>query len=249
MVHYAANSRHLAYAQHAPAPEIDVTDYAPLVKKLAGMMMARLPASVDVNDLIQVGVIGLIEAARQYDASQGVAFETFASQRIRGAMLDELRREDWLPRQARRQSRQIEEAIARLEQTLGRPPLESEIADALEVALDDYQTMLHDCRGVSLVHFGDFAGDDGDALDAVSNVADDNAHDPLAALSELGFREGLVDAIKALPERDQLVMALYYEQDLNLKEIGAVLGVSESRVSQLHSQAVARLRAKLKDWL
>ncbi|KZE32659.1 RNA polymerase sigma-28 (SigD/FliA/WhiG) subunit [Crenobacter luteus] len=250
MVHYAAGQRrHLAYAAHAPVADIDVTDYAPLVKKLAGIMVARLPASVDVDDLIQVGVIGLIEAARQFDPAQGVAFETFASQRIRGAMLDELRREDWLPRQARRQLREIEAAIARLEQQLGRAPQEAEIADALGVALDDYQTMLGDCRGASLVRFGDLSGDDGEAADAVERVVDENARNPLETLAEQGFREELVAAIKALPERDQLVMALYYEQELNLKEIGAVLGVSESRVSQLHSQAIARLRAKLREWL
>lgn len=239
-----------AYAATAAQTDINVSAYLPMVKKIAGLLIARLPASVDINDLVQVGVIGLMDAARQFDPLQGVQFETFASQRVRGAMLDELRREDWMPRQVRRNARQIEEAVSRLEQELGRAPQESEIATALEVSLADYQTMLGECKGLTLVHFGDFEDDEGGALtDAVANVRDKNAPSPLEALADEGFRSGLVEAIKALPERDQLVMSLYYEQELNLKEIGAVLGVSESRVSQLHSQAIVRLRARLKEWL
>ncbi|CUA86429.1 RNA polymerase, sigma 28 subunit, SigD/FliA/WhiG [Gulbenkiania indica] len=244
------NPRLASYQAARPVDEIDVTAHAPLVKRLASMLIARLPASVDLNDLVQVGIIGLIEAARQYDPGQGVQFETFASQRIRGAMLDELRREDWLPRQVRRDAKQIEQTIARLEQSLGRAPAESEIAEALGLALEDYQARLSECKGLTLVHFNDFSDDEGESLsDALANVIDENAVDPLGTLSDSGFRSALVEAIGDLPERDKLVMALYYEQELNLKEIGAVLGVSESRVSQLHSQAVSRLRARLRDWL
>ncbi|UTH75031.1 RNA polymerase sigma factor FliA [Chromobacterium sp. IIBBL 290-4] len=242
--------RRSGYAAAASASaEIDVEAHAPLVRKLASIMIARLPASVELGDLIQVGMIGLIEAARLFDPNQGVLFETFASQRIRGAMLDELRREDWLPRQARRNSRQIEEAISRLEQQHGRSPLESEIAAEMGIELDQYQDMLGECKGTTLLHFEDFSGDDEGIHNPVANIADDDAPDPLASLSDDSFRQQLVSAIKFLPEREQLVMALYYEQELNLKEIGAVLGVTESRVCQLHSQAVARLRTKLKDWL
>ncbi|MDF0604296.1 RNA polymerase sigma factor FliA [Neisseriaceae bacterium TC5R-5] len=232
-----------------PAADIDVAAYAPLVKKLASMLMARLPPSVDINDMIQVGVIGLIEAARQFEPAQGVQFETFASQRIRGAMLDELRRSDWMPRQARSHSRKIEEAIHQLEHQLGRPVLESEIAEHMSLSLEDYQSMLSECRGTSLLHFEDFVGDDGDGLDAVTNIQDEGSPDPFGTLADGDFRQDLIQAIGLLPERDQLVMSLYYEQELNLKEIGAVLGVSESRVSQLHSQAIVRLRTKIKDWL
>ncbi|WP_174875505.1 RNA polymerase sigma factor FliA [Vogesella oryzae] len=246
----AAPHKIRAYAQVAATREqIDIEQHTPLVKKLASMLVARLPASVDINDLIQVGIIGLMEAAKQFDASQGVQFETFASQRIRGAMLDELRREDWMPRQTRRNSRQIEAAINTLEQQLGRPPLESEIAEFMALPLEQYQEMLGDCRGISLVHFSDFEDDEGNSSGQhVENVVDENSHEPADILASAAFRNALVEAIKLLPERDQLVMSLYYEQELNLKEIGAVLGVSESRVCQLHSQAVTRLRSRLRDW-
>lgn len=245
----AAPHKWQAYQQQSSQIiQIDINQHATLVKKLASMMISRLPACVDINDLIQVGTIGLIEAARQFDSAQGVQFETFASQRIRGAMLDELRREDWLPRQARRNVRQIENAIHQLEQQLGRSPTEGEIASVLEIPLADYQSMLGECKGITLVHFDDFQDDDGNNTSNVGNVEDDNADNPLDTLASEGFRGALIEAIKLLPERDQLVMALYYEQDLNLKEIGAVLGVSESRVSQLHSQAIVRLRSRLREW-
>jgi RNA polymerase sigma factor for flagellar operon FliA len=243
-------SRLVGYKATARAGlDIDITQYAPLVRKLASILISRLPASVELDDLIQVGIIGLIDAARQFDPSQGVQFETFASQRVRGAMLDELRREDWMPRQTRRHAKQIEEAISQLEQRYGRSPLESEIAEQLNLTLSDYQTQLGECKGLSLLHIEDFTNDDGEAINGVANMIDHATPDPLTNLSDGAFKQALVHSIGALPERDQLVMALYYEQDLNLKEIGAVLGVSESRVSQLHTQAIARLRVKMKDWL
>ncbi|ACO73774.1 RNA polymerase sigma factor FliA [Laribacter hongkongensis] len=230
---------------------VDITEHLTLVRKLASMMISRLPASVELDDLVQVGMIGLIEAAQQFDPAQGVLFETFASQRIRGAMLDELRRLDWLPRQARRNAKQIEEAMAQLEQSLGHPPGEGEIAARLGLSVDEYQTMLFECKGHQLVYFEDFGHDDdeGSSTRMVEQVADQGMVNPFEILGESRFRSHLVAAIKELPERDQLVMSLYYEQELNLKEIGAVLNVTESRVCQLHSQAVARLRTKLKAWI
>lgn len=237
-----------AYRQHAPDP-IDerVNQHAPLVKKLAYHLVGRLPVSVEADDLIQAGLIGLMEAARHFDPAAGVLFETYASQRIKGAMLDELRAADWLPRQVRRDMKRIEAAIAKLEQRLGRPPIEQELAEELGMALSDYQTLLLDCRGHPLVHYDQF--DDEEEGNPLERFMGDEKADPLAGLADSDFRRILVDGIGQLPEREQLVMALYYDEELNLKEIGAVLGVSESRVCQLHSQAIGRLRNKLKDWL
>ncbi len=228
----------------------DIERHTSLVKKIAYLLMSRLPASVELDDLVQVGLIGLLEASRQFDASQGVLFETFASQRVRGAMLDELRRADWLPRQARKQAKQIEEAIGKLEQSLARPPREPEIAEALGLSLDDYQDTLFDCKGHQLVYYEDFASDeDHGGGSVVESIADPRQVDPVEILNDSSFRQGLVEAIKTLPERDQLMMSLYYEQELNLKEIGEILGVTESRVCQLHSQVVVRLRAKMREWI
>ena len=240
-----------AYPTKPPADysSVDLARHAPLVKKIAYVLMSRLPASVEMDDLVQVGLMGLLEASTQFDASLGVLFETFASQRIRGAMLDELRRADWLPRQARKQAKQIEEAISQLEQSLGRPPQESEIAEALTLSLEDYQSALFESKGHQIVYYEDFVhSDEGQGGSPVDNIADPHRVDPVTTLSDTRFRAKLVEAIKTLPERDQVVMSLYYEQDLNLKEIGDILGVTESRVCQLHSQAVSRLRTKLRDW-
>ena len=224
-----------------------VVQYAPLVKRIAYHLMARLPASVQVDDLIQVGMIGLLEAVSNYDDTQGAQFETYAVQRIRGAMLDELRQCDWLPRSARKTLRQIETAMNALEQRVCRAPTEREVADELHVSLDDYQQMLLDARGCQLLHYEDLqGGEDEDFFER--HCADDSA-EPFAKLQDGRFREKLIEAIGILPEREKLMMAMYYEEELNLREIGEVLGVSESRVCQLHSQAMARLRSKLKEWL
>ncbi|GAO37519.1 flagellar biosynthesis sigma factor [Sulfuricella sp. T08] len=224
-----------------------VVQYAPLVKRIAYHLMARLPASVQVDDLIQVGMIGLLDAVSNYDDTQGAQFETYAVQRIRGAMLDELRQCDWLPRSARKTLRQIETAMNALEQRVCRAPTEREVADELHVSLDDYQQMLLDARGCQLLHYEDLhSSEDEDFFER--HCADDSAG-PLAKLQDGRFREKLIEAIGILPEREKLMMAMYYEEELNLREIGEVLGVSESRVCQLHSQAMARLRSKLKEWL
>ncbi|MBI5269931.1 MAG: RNA polymerase sigma factor FliA [Burkholderiales bacterium] len=221
--------------------------YSPLVRRLAHQMIAKLPANVEIDDLIQVGMIGLHDAMGRYDAEQGVQFETFVTQRIRGAMLDELRGSDWMSRGNRRQQREIEAAVHRLEQKLGRAPQESEIAKELGVSLTEYQDTLTKVRGTQLVYLEDMSGDEGgdDFLDR--HVAQEDAN-PLAQLQDHRMRSALVEAIKKLPEREQYVMSMYYEHDMNLKEIAAVLGVTESRVCQLHSQSIARLRVKLREW-
>lgn len=221
--------------------------YSPLVRRLAHQMIAKLPANVEVDDLIQVGMIGLSDALSRFDAGQGVQFETFATQRIRGAMLDELRGADWMSRGTRKQQREIEAAVHRLEQRLGRPPQESEIAKEMGISLSDYQELLGKVRGTQLIYLEDMSGDDGDSDFLDRHVASE-ADDPLSLLNDQRMRQALVDAIKLLPEREQYVMSMYYEQDMNLKEIAAVLGVTESRVCQLHSQSIARLRVKLRAW-
>jgi RNA polymerase sigma factor FliA len=224
-----------------------IKQYSPLVRRLAHQMIAKLPANVEVDDLIQVGLIGLTDALSRFDAEQGVQFETFATQRIRGAMLDELRGGDWMSRGTRRQQREIEVAVHKVEQRLGRAPKEEEIAKEMGLSLAEYQDTLSKVRGTQLVYLEDMSGDDGDNDYLDRHVADDNAN-PMAQLQDHRMREALVEAIKNLPEREQFVMSMYYEHDMNLKEIAAVLKVTESRVCQLHSQSIARLRVKLRDW-
>ena len=221
--------------------------HSPLVRRLAHQMIAKLPANVDIDDLIQVGMIGLHDALGRFDAGQGVQFETFATQRIRGAMLDELRGNDWMSRGNRKQQRDIEAAVHRLEQKLGRAPHESEIAVEMGITLGQYQEILTKVRGTQLIYLEDLSGDEGGDEYLDRHVANEDVN-PLAMLQDHRMREALVEAIKNLPEREQYVMSMYYEHDMNLKEIAAVLGVTESRVCQLHSQSIARLRVKLREW-
>ncbi len=221
-------------------------EHAHLVKRIAHQMMAKLPYSVQIDDIIQAGMLGLLDAATRFDELHGAQFETYATQRIRGAMLDELRAADWLPRSLRRDMRRIETAISQLQQKLGKPPAESEIAEQLEIPLAEYQHMLQESRGAQLLYYEDFNNDDQD--DFFEHFESDKDADPMHLLQDGRFRQELVTAIEALPERERMVMGMIYEQDMNLSEIGAVMGVGESRVSQLHSQAVARLRGKLRGY-
>lgn len=228
-------------AQGALDKEDLVSQYAPLVKRIAYHLMARLPASVLADDLIQNGMLGLLDAITRFEEGMGAQFETYAVQRIRGAMLDGLRENDWMPRAVRREMRRVEGAIQKLEHENGRQPSETELAAALEMPLADYQRLLQDARGHQLIYLEDLApGDDENYVDR--NLAGAEP-DPLDALEDADVRKALVQAIANLPEREKMMMALYYEEDLNLREIGEVLGVTESRICQLHSQAIARLRA------
>ena len=223
-----------------------ITTFAPLVRRMAHHLAARLPSSVQIDDIIQAGMIGLMDAAARFEESQGNQFETYATQRIRGAMLDELRSNDWLPRSTRKSLRRIESAMHKLEQRLGRAPSEIELAKELGVPLGEYQSMLQEARGYELLHLEDFSRDDDD--DFLERNLPDDRENPFERYKDARFRAALVEAIAHLPEREKLLMGLYYEQELNFKEIAAVLEVSESRICQLHSQAVARLRTKLKSW-
>lgn len=221
-----------------------VEEHAPLVQRIAHHLKARLPANVQLDDLIQAGMIGLLEALRNFDSSKGAAFATFAGIRIRGAMLDEVRRGDWSPRSAHQQSRKLSEAINAVEQLTGKDATDSEIASQLDISLTEYHRMLHGANVGKVVGIEDL----GLTEDSLSAETDYVSSDPYSTISHEYFRLALVKAIKSLPERESLVLSLYYDEEMNLKEIGAILEVSESRVSQIHSQAMHRLKARLSSW-
>lgn len=208
-------------------------------------MIAKMPANVELDDLVQAGMLGLADAVRRFDATRGLQLDTFATPRIRGEMLDELRRTDYLSRGTRSQQRAIESATHVLEQKLGRPPTEGETAHRMGMLLPEYQELLGRVRGTQLVYLEDMSGDDGnhDFLDR--HVVDEDA-DPLARLQDRRRREALVNAITRLPEREGWLMSKLYEHDMTLLEVAAVLGVTESRVCQLHGQAIGRLRLWLR---
>ena len=221
-----------------------VNRHAPLVKRIAHHLLMRMPSSVQLDDLIQSGMIGLLEAARKYDMSKGASFETYAGIRIRGAMLDEIRRGDWAPRSVHRKSRQVADAVKAVEARTGSDARDQDVADELGIDLESYYAILQDASGSRLFSFDDLIG----GGDDLGEQADENVSGPADDLLNEHFREHLAEAIDALPEREKLVLSLYYDDELNLKEIGEVLGVSESRVSQIHSQAALRLRARLQAW-
>jgi len=219
--------------------------HEPLVKRIAYHLMSRLPASVQADDLIQAGMIGLIEASRKFDPEQGASFETYAGIRIRGAMLDEIRRTDWTPRSVHRKAREVAEAVRRIENEKGRDARDVEVAAEMGLGLDEYHKILQDSTGCRIFSFEDpgMFGEDG------AQQTGRHADQPLETLQKCDFKQGLADEIKGLPERERLVMALYYDEELNLREIGEILGVSESRVCQIHGQALIRLRARMGEWL
>ncbi|GAA6134840.1 RNA polymerase sigma factor FliA [Oceaniserpentilla sp. 4NH20-0058] len=223
-----------------------IEEYAPLVKRIGHHLKGRLPASVQLDDLVQSGMIGLIEAARKYEPSKGASFETYAGIRIRGAMLDEIRKGDWAPRSVHRNSRKIADAIRFVESQTGRDAQDHEVASALDMSLEEYHTHLQDGLGSRLFSFEDLLTQPGEREGELINHDDSG---PFEGLQSEHFQKQLAQAIGTLPEREQLVLALYYDEELNLKEIGAVLEVSESRVSQIHSQAAHRLRARLSEWV
>lgn len=218
--------------------------YSVLVKRIAHHLLGRLPPSVQVEDLIQAGMIGLIEAQQNYDATKGASFETYAGIRIRGAMLDDMRKGDWVPRSVHKNNREINQAIAELEGILNRDPTDSEVAAHLEMTLDQYHSALTDINCSKLVGIEDLGVSD----DVISPADESDNSNPFKGVADESFRKALVESIKQLPEREALVLSLYYDEELNLKEIGDVLGVSESRVSQILSQSMQRLRTKLSAW-
>lgn len=222
-----------------------IQEYAPLVRRIAHHLMARLPNNVVLDDLIQAGMMGLLEAARRYDASKGASFETYAGIRIRGAIIDEVRRGDWTPRSVHRNARRVSEAIAQIEARTGRDAADSEVAAELGISMADYHALLQDSLDSRLFSYDQLTEA---AEDAPAEQFASDEPDPGQRMESDGFKRALADAIGTLPERERLVLSLYYDEELNLKEIGQVLGVSESRVSQIHSQAALRLRGRLRDW-
>lgn len=236
-----------AYGQVArAAPSDHISQHHHLVKRIAYHLAARLPDSIEVDDLIQAGLMGLLEAAQNYDDNHdaGASFTTFASIRIRGAMLDEVRRNGWAPRTVQKKTRDLSEAIRRIEQQQGRAAEPAEIAEELGVSIDNYHEMAEQAARSQVLAYEDIANDEGE-IPGIGSTLDD----PVTLLEQQDFQTELAESIEHLPEREKMMMALYYQEELNLKEIGAVLGVSESRVCQLHGQALSRLKARLQDWI
>ncbi|RZA13653.1 MAG: FliA/WhiG family RNA polymerase sigma factor [Proteobacteria bacterium] len=224
-----------------------IMDYAPLIRFVAQRIAARLPSNIDIDDLISAGVIGLMDAIEKYDPSRDNKFKTYAEFRIRGAILDELRSQDWVPRSVRDKAKKIEKTYAELEQKLGRAVSDEELSDALGIGLDEYYDMVSKVKAVTLLSIDELSGpnqqDRKSLLECLENTSSKN---PFTQLKSKGIRDLLVKHIDELPEKQKLVLSLYYYEDLNLKEIGRILEVTESRVSQLHTQAVEKLRSKLK---
>lgn len=221
-----------------------IEQHTVLVKRIAYHLLARLPASVLVDDLIQSGMIGLLEAANNFDNTKGASFETFAGIRIRGAMLDEIRRGDWTPRSVHKNSRMISEAIKTLEAELGRDVSDVEVAEKLEISLNDYHHILNEVNSGKIIGIDDL----GVSEDVIGQGEDEDRNDPYRNMEQVVFKKALAECISSLPEREALVLSLYYDEELNLREIGQVLDVSESRVSQIHSQAMHRLKARMQSW-
>jgi RNA polymerase sigma factor for flagellar operon FliA len=225
------------------SPDALVEKHAVLVKRIASHLAARLPETVELDDLVQVGLMALLEAARNYSETRGAKFETFASIRIRGAMLDEVRNQNWAPRSYYRKRRELSRAIRAVENRVGRPPEAREIAAELGLSLDDYNKLLADTSAGPLFSL------DEEGEQSLGREPEGRAEEnPRVSLESEEFQNSIAECITHLPEREATVLALYYQEELHLKEIGEVLGVTESRVCQIHRQALARLRAQLSDW-
>ncbi len=236
-------------ARYAEAEKLDyeqmVERHLPLVRRIAYHLMGRMPSSVQLDDLVQAGMVGLLEAINNYDGSKGASFETYARIRVQGAMIDEVRRGDWTPRSVYRKARQLAEAVQMVENREGREARPSEVAEELGLNLEEYNRILRDTAGCHVLSYDEL---NGDAWNPDSDP-DGVGRGPLSELHDLRFKEGLAEAIASLPEREKLVMSLYYDDEFNLREIGEILGVSEARVCQIHGQALNRLRARMHDWI
>jgi RNA polymerase sigma factor for flagellar operon FliA len=224
-----------------------ILTYAPLVKYVAGRLGSGLPAHVDEGDLVSYGLLGLIGAIERYDPDRDIKFETYAISRIKGAIIDELRALDWVPRSVRARAREIERTMTELEAKLGRAPTDEELAARIGISVDELEESLTDISRSSIAALDELwsVSGEGDQVSLLDTIEDETGPRPEAALDETEMREALADAISRLPEREKLVVTLYYYEELTLREIGEVLGVTESRVSQLHTKAILRLKARL----
>ncbi len=236
-------------ARYSVAEQVDhdqlVEKHLPLVKRVAYHLLGRMPSSVQLEDLVQAGLVGLLEAINNYDSSKGASFETYARIRIQGAMIDEVRKGDWTPRSVYRKARQLAEAVRAVESREGREAQPEEVAQELGVSMDEYSAILRDTTGCHVLSFDELNGDAWNS-DTTSEGID---RGPLRDLQQECFQQALAEAIANLPERERLVMSLYYDDEFNLREIGEILGVSEARICQIHGQALNRLRARMQDWM
>jgi RNA polymerase sigma factor FliA len=224
-----------------------VIKHADLVKRIAYHLVSRMPPNVEVDDLIQSGMIGLLDAAKHYSATKGANFETYAGIRIRGAMLDEVRKSDWTPRSVHRHMREMADVVRKIENAKGQDASPTDIAEGLGVSIGDYHKLVQDAASCRLFSFDQMSSSEDESSPA--DHTRDAGPGPFDHIEDAGFRSALAVAIDVLPEREKLVLSLYYDEDMNLREIGAVLEVSESRVCQIHGQALVRLRARLAEWL
>jgi RNA polymerase sigma factor for flagellar operon FliA len=224
-----------------------VLKHADLVKRIAYHLVSRMPPNVEVDDLIQAGMLGLLDAAKHYSPDKGANFETYAGIRIRGAMLDEVRKSDWTPRSVHRNMREMAEVVRRIENAKGQDAAPADIAEGLGISLDEYHKIVQDAASCRVFSFDQMGSSDDESSPA--EHARDERPGPFEDIEDAGFRGALAGAIGTLPEREKLVLSLYYDEDMNLREIGEVLDVSESRVCQIHGQALVRLRARLTEWI
>jgi RNA polymerase sigma factor for flagellar operon FliA len=226
-----------------------VLEHTPLIRYIVNRIAVRLPSHIDLDDLYNTGVIGLMDAIEKYDPEKNCKFKTYAEFRIKGAILDQLRSLDWVPRSVRQKSRKLERAYGEVEQRLGRSATDDEVADSLGLEIDKFHTLLNQVRGISLINLEEIRGtnSDGDRAGTFADIIEDvHSENPFASLKLLETKHVISDTIGTLPEKERLVISLYYYEDLNMKEIGGILGITESRVCQIHTKAVMRLRSKLK---
>ena len=230
-----------------------VLQYAPLIKYIASRLALRLPSHISMEDLISSGIIGLIDAVQKFDPSKNINFKTYAEFRIKGAMLDELRSLDWIPRSVRKKTHLIEDAYAQLQRRLGRPAEAEEVAELMGLELEEFYQLLDETKAVSVVALEEGRKSPGGHAgylehEVLETIQDDNARDSLLAVHFSGLQEIMVQAIEALPDKEKLLISLYYYEELTMKEIGQIMGYTESRISQLHTQAMYRLKHKLREY-